>query len=1035
MIQKALKLFFLICVLGFSSIQAQTVNGKITDALDGTPLPGVNVIIKGTGIGVSSDFDGKFSIDVKKENAVLQFSFMGYATQEVSVKGRNVINISLVQSAESLNEVVVTALGIKKEKKSLGYSMTELKGDEVSLVKETNAINALQGKVAGVNITGNATGAAGSSRVIIRGNTSLTGDNQPLYIVDGIPIGNDNNGSAGMWGGNDGGDGISSVNPDEVASVSVLKGGAAAALYGSRAANGVIIITTKSGKQNKQGLGVEFSSSLTIDAVNTDLQDFQKVYGQGINGEKPQTEFLAFDNPTSSWGAKLDGSNVVNWDGVSRPYSYAGNNVDKFYRTGATYINTVAFSNANDNTNYRFSMSDLSNEDIVPNSDINRKTFSLNLGSTLANKLILNTNVKYVRENANNRPRLSDSPGNANYSVAVLPANVDVTFMDPGANDDGTERATSSNVYATNPYWAAYNFRNEDQKNRVIASASLRYDILDWLYVTARTGIDDYTRKSTSVEPWGTAYKTEGGMNEEEKRYTQTDSDIMLGVNKNISEKFSTNSFIGASNNAQIREQLKLNGDKFIVPDLETVKNTKDQSTEYAYSKQKMSSVYGSFEFDYNKVVYLTLTARNDWFSTLSAPGKESPNNDLYTSVNTSIILSEAFKMPEWVNFAKFRAGYSELAGGAPNPYSLGLTYGIFGQGHLGQPLGGISNGSIPNANLVPYNVDEIEIGLDTRLFDGKLSVDIAYYDKTTTKDIVEVSASQTSGYGSSIANLGEITNSGFELLISGTPIKNDNFSWTSSFNVAYNNGKVVATNDTNSDINLGEARSQNVQISHIVGQPYGVIYGKAYARDDNGVIIYEIDSDGVPRAKDGGNKQLGEGVPPYSMGLNNAFTYKNFNASFLIDAKFGGQIFSGSNAGAVARGQHLMTLEGRENGLSVSGIDSATGLPFTTTVAPKNLATYWGRISGIAEAFVEDADYIKFRQISVGYNIPSELLEKTFLTSANVSIIGKNLFYIQRSVDNIDPEAAYNNGNAQGLEYYGLPSTRSYGVSLNVKF
>jgi hypothetical protein len=419
----------------------------------------------------------------------------------------------------------------------------------------------------------------------------------------------------------------------------------------------------------------------------------------------------------------------------------------------------------------------------------------------------------------------------------------------------------------------------------------------------------------------------------------------------------------------------------------------------------------------------------------LSAPGKESPNNDLYTSVNTSIILSEAFKMPEWVNFAKFRAGYSELAGGAPNPYSLGLTYGIFGQGHLGQPLGGISNGSIPNANLVPYNVDEIEIGLDTRLFDGKLSVDIAYYDKTTTKDIVEVSASQTSGYGSSIANLGEITNSGFELLISGTPIKNDNFSWTSSFNVAYNNGKVVATNDTNSNINLGEARSQNVQISHIVGQPYGVIYGKAFARDDNGVIIYEIDADGVPRAKDGGNKQLGEGVPPYSMGLNNAFTYKNFNASFLIDAKFGGQIFSGSNAGAVARGQHLMTLEGRENGLSVSGIDSATGLPFTTTVAPKNLATYWGRISGIAEAFVEDADYIKFRQISVGYNIPSELLEKTFLTSANVSIIGKNLFYIQRSVDNIDPEAAYNNGNAQGLEYYGLPSTRSYGVSLNVKF
>jgi TonB-linked SusC/RagA family outer membrane protein len=571
MTQKVLKLFFLICVLGFSSLQAQTVTGTITDIMDWTSLPGVNVILKGSETGASSDFDGKYSIEVTSANAILQFSYIGYATQEISVNGKTIINVSMMQSAESLNEVVVTALGIKKETKSLGYSITEVKGDAMSLVKETNAINALQGKVAGVNITSNATGAAGSSRVIIRGSTSLTGNNQPLYIIDGIPIGNDNNGSAGMWGGSDGGDGISSVNSDDVESVSVLKGGAAAALYGSRASNGVIIITTKSGKGQK-GLGVEYSSSAYFDSVNTSLQDFQTEYGQGTLGAKPTSQGMAFDNPNSSWGAKLDGSSVVNWDGVSRPYSYVGNNVDKFYNTGATFINTVAISNGNEAMNFRFSASDLSNEDIVPNSNLNRKSFSLNLGANLAKKLSLNTNVKYIRENVNNRPRLSDSPGNANYSVAVLPANVDVTTMNPGANEDGTERGTSNSIYSTNPYWAAYNFRNEDQKNRIIASASLRYDILDWLFVTGRAGIDDYTRKSTSVTPWGTAYSPEGGMDENEQRYTQTDSDIMIGIDKDIIGKFATSSFIGASNNTQTREQLKLNGNRFIVSDLETVK-------------------------------------------------------------------------------------------------------------------------------------------------------------------------------------------------------------------------------------------------------------------------------------------------------------------------------------------------------------------------------------------------------------------------------------------------------------------------------
>jgi len=1033
MMQNVLKLF-VVCFLGITSLQAQSVRGTVTDAIDGTPLPGVNVIVKGTANGVSTDFDGNYTIELQNSNSVLQFSYMGYTSREINVNGKTVINVTLEQSAESLNEVVVTALGIKKETKALGYSITEVKGDEMSLIKETNAINSLQGKVAGVNITGNSTGAAGSSRVIIRGNTSLTGNNQPLYIIDGIPMGNDNQGSAGMWGGSDGGDGVSSINPDDVASVSVLKGGAAAALYGSRASNGVIIITTKKGKQ-EDGFGIEFSSSMTVDQVNPNIQDFQRVYGQGINGEKPSTKEIAFDNPNSSWGAKLDGSSVVNWDGVSRPYSYAGNNIENFYRTGTTFINTLAISGATDKSNYRFSASNLSNDDIVPNSSLDRKSFSLNLGTVLADKISFNTSVKYIREGANNRPRLSDSPGNANYSVAVLPANVGVETMKPGMNEDGTELGTSNNIYATNPYWASNNFRNDDQKNRIIASASARYDVLDWLYLFGRVGIDDYTRKSTAVEPWGTAYKMEGGMSEEERRYTQVDSDIMIGVEKQLSEKFATNSFIGLSANTTTNESLSLNGQKFIVPGLETIKNTKDQSYGFGYNKRKMNSVYGSLEVSYSKIAYLTFTARNDWFSTLSAPGKTTPNDDLYTSVNTSVILSEAFEMPEWVNFLKFRGGYSELAGGAQDPYQLGLSYGIFGQGHQGNPLGEISNGSIPNPDLIPFNVSEVEVGFDARFLENRLSFDVSYYDKSTTNDIVAVSASEASGYGSSIANLGEISNKGLELLISGTPVTNENFTWKSSINFSHNKSEVVATNATNSDIGLGDARSQNVGARHIVGQPYGVIYGTSYERNDAGRIMYEIGDDGIPRAKVGDRKQLGEGVAPYTVGFNNSFRYKSFNMAFLIDAKFGGQIFSGTNAGAVSRGQHKMTLEGRENGLSVTGINADTGSEFTATVAPEDLDTYWGRISGIAEEFVEDADYIKFRQVSFGYNLPESLLQNTFITSCNVSVIGKNLFYFSKSIDNIDPESAYQTGNGQGLEYYGLPTTRSYGVSLNVKF
>lgn len=1032
--KKILSFLTLLSLLFFQGVIAQnsTVSGTVSDDT-GLPLPGVNVVEKGTSNGTSTDFDGNYTINVGN-NAILVFSSLGYETKEIAVNGQRTIDTFLAEDASELDEVVVTALGIKKKTKALGYSLTEVDAEEIATIRTPNAINSLQGKIAGVNISQNSTGAAGSSRVIIRGSSSLSGENQPLYVVDGIPINNGNNGAASLWGGADGGDGISSINPDDIESLSVLKGGAASALYGSRAAGGVIIITTKSGK-NQEGFGVEYSSQVTFDKVNTSLQDFQTEYGQGLLGVKPANAAAALEAGFNSWGPRFDGSSVPQWDGVSRPYSYTGNNVDRFYRTGTTFINTVAFSDASDNLTYRMSVSDLTNEDVLPNAGLNRKSFSLNTTAILGEKLTNSVNAKYIIEKVQNRPRLSDSPGNANFSVGLLPGNLNVRDLQPATDEDGFERQFTNNTFVTNPYFAAFNFRREDKRNRIIASTSLVYDFTDWLSLTGRMGIDHDVIRRTEVEPFGTGFKPRGGLTESERRTNQVDADIILAAEGDITDKFSISGLVGANSNHLRLENLFLGGNDFIVPGLEDIGNTVTQSRSRFYSERKIGSVYGSLELSYDSWAFVTFTGRNDWFSTLSFPGKTTPNDDFYPSVNASLVLSDAFAMPSFIDFLKIRGGYSEVAGGAQDPYTLGLTYQIFGQPLGGQPTGNISNGSVPNANLVAFSKNESEIGLDLRMFGNRLSFDLAYYSNETTNDIVNVATSGTSGYNGASANLGKVSNKGFEFLVSGSPVRTADFNWNVSMNGAYNEGLVVATDDVGSDVNLDEPRTRNVRITHIVGERYGTIVGVSYERDDNGVIKYDIDAEGVPRAVEGERKILGEGVPPLTLGFTNSFRYKNLNLTFLIDGKFGGQIFSGTNTLLYGNGLHKATLEGRETGLTVSGIDNATDQPFTTTVAPENLQTYWGEINDIAEEFVEDSDYINFRQLSIGYTLPQKALENVFLTNVNVSLIASNLFYISRSIDNIDPESAYNVGNSQGLEYFGVPASRNYGLTVSLKF
>lgn len=1041
--------------------QSASISGVVTEKGSGIPLIGVNVVVEGTANGSVTDFDGNYTISspstLKGKNLI--FSFVGYKTVSVNVKSdTQVVNVQMEEDATSLDEVVVTALGIKRESKALGYSLTQVDGEDIAQVKTTSAVNSLQGRVAGVNVSTSSSGASGSSRVVIRGASSLTGNNQPLYVVDGIPVINNTKSSVvgpTNDGTGDGGDDISSINPDDIASISVLKGSSAAALYGSLASNGVIMITTKTGKGQKD-LGIEYSSSYTFDRINTDLQDIQTTYGQGDNGLRPGYEFDANNNPVEianvenaiddafvsslqSWGARMDGSLVYNWDGVKRPYAYKGNNLDKFYRTGTTAINTLALSKGGDGYNYRFSMSNLDNSDIFPNSTLNRKSISLNASAKINPKLTSTINAKYIIEKVDNRINIGDTPGNANTVAYVLPSSLDINDLRPGSNEQGTELQFQPSQFISNPYWAVNNFNNNDKKNRLTASTVLRYDITDWLYATGRAGIDTYDFARKAVTPFGTAYRPGGELSQAKSTYTSFDADVMLGIDKSITDKISTNSIIGANTRSSTFEQLSALGRGFIVIGLEDLNNTTLPEPRNDYFKTKTNSLYGSFEVAYDKMLYVTFTGRNDWFSTLSYPGKTTPNNDFYWSLSGSLLLSEVLNLPTAIDYLKLRGSYAQVAGGAQNAYALNLDYAVTGS-FQGQSFGQLNGNSIPNPNLVPFQKDEIEFGIEGRFFNNRLNLDIAYYQNETTNDIVRAAASQSSGFTSSILNIGALQNKGLELLIGGAPIQTDDFSWNTSLNLGYNDSEILSTDDEGTAINVdgSQTRSRTAIISHIVGEHYGVIFGSSYKRDESGAIMYDISS-GVPKPIQGENKILGQGVAPYTVGFSNSFRYKNVSLGFLIDAKFGGSVHSGTNRELLLRGLHKKTLEGRENGLVVSGIDNATGNPFTTTVAPENLRTYYGVIleesRGISEEVVYSTDFIKFRELSLSYSLPKTVLKNVFINDLRISLIARNLFFISKDIDNVDPEAALNNLNSQGIERFGIPSTKSYGFSVNIKF
>ena len=1033
---KYLSSFLLVFAFGFS-VQAQSISGTVNDE-NGVPLPGATVLVEGTQNGVSTDFDGNYSIDASSGDTLV-FSFVGYTSQSVVVGSSATVNVSL-QPDNSLSEVVVTALGVKRNTKAVGYSITQVEGDAISANPSTNAINALQGKVAGVMITGSAMGAKGSSRVVIRGASSLSGNNQPLYVVDGITINNNNLGAAGMWGGTDFGDGISSINPDDVESVTVLKGGAAAALYGSRASNGVIIITTKSGL-GSEGIGIEINSTSQFDMLNNSLWDAQTTYGSGTLGAAPTSAASAVDNLYTSWGAKMEGQTVMNFDGISRPYSYQGNNQDRFYRTGTTFSNTVSLSTSSEKGNTRFSFTNMDNDDISPESSLDRNSLSINTSQKLGKNITLDASIKYIVEDQSGNPNVSDGPGNANWITKQYAPSIDVMWG-VGPNGNGTqadglnEYVFSQGVYLTNP-WFAQNMNVKDlEKERFIGAMNIRWDLADYLYVRGRVGVDRFDAHRTTSEAYGIRYKPLGGISEYKLATKSIDADLFLGTdNLQLVDDLSLTAFVGLSSYRNENSSINITGNDFIVPGLVSYANTKNKSASYGFSEKQINSAYGSAEIGYKDYAFLSLTARNDWFSTLSLKDKVAPNNDLYTSASLSLVLSDAMDLGDDVDFLKFRAGYSQVAGGADDPYRLNLSYSILGNPHLGNPMGQINGGQIPNSEITPFEKNETEFGVDLRMFDNKLSIDATIYDNETLGDIVGVSASATSGFGSALANLGNISNKGVELLIKGEIMRTEDFAWNASINYTNNTSEVVATNDTGGNISMDEPRSRNLRVTHIVGEKYGALYGSSYVRNDAGHIVHEM-VNGIPIPKIGARKILGFGVAPTALGLGSSFRYKDFNASILIEGKSGGQIYSGTNAFLIRNGHHKKTIPagGREAGFVPNGV-MEDGSTVTTSIPQAQQEDYYRRTYSIAEEAIQDSDYMRLRQLSIGYTVPSSMLEGSFISKATISLIGRNLFFLSNSTDNIDPESAYNNGNSAGLEWFGLPVPRTVGLNVNLKF
>lgn len=1053
--KKTLQNLLLLILFSMVSVamQAQKVSGNITSAKDGTALPGVSVQVKGTNTGTTSDAEGKYSL-AASSNSTLIFSYIGFKSKEVKVGNQTTINVALDEDAAALEEVVVTALGIKKEAKKLGYATSTISPAAITENRSPNFMNTLQGKIAGVNISGLGTGPAGTSKIRIRGQSSISGQNNPLIVVNGVPIDNTNFGtnpgnasadnSIGVRGGgntSDGGDGLSSINPDDIESMTVLKGATAAALYGSRAKDGVIMITTKS-KGDKKGIGVTYNSNFTNDTP-LDFTDFQYEYGQGENGIRPNAP-----NPTSgqwSFGEKFQpGMTQVLFDGVTVPYEPVYDRIRKFFRNGQNFTNTLSLATNGEKGGINLSLANMDNKGIVPNNSFNRKTINLGFAYDLSKKMSFAGNINYSSEYNKNPPNIANQDNSIPTAIFNMANSMPFDLLDQKKyNAAGNEYIYSRFQNRTNPYFTlAEQFQNI-RRDRIFGNLSAKYNILPWLFVQGRIGQDYWSRDqdynnfptgqaSLAAAPAGFV---NGVYTQESRRFRETNADILISGTKNFGN-FGIDFNLGGNQMYRRSDLNSVQVTDFVVRGLYTVMNGRVKDPLYSLSERAVNSVYGSGEFSFKDFLYLNVTARNDWFSTLSPENRSI----LYPSVSGSFVFSQAFEnLPSWLNFGKLRAAYAEVGSDTDvGPYANNLFYGINANlfanpSGAAQPVGGSQGTTVPNAGLRPMRIAESEAGIELKLFNNRVSLDAAVYRKITTDQIVSAQISDASGFVTRLINSGKSRNQGFEALLNIIPIKTRDFQWDLTFNGSYNITKVLSllTDKEGERITVG-THVFNGELRQVVGQEMGQIYGFGFRRDAQGRMIFG--ANGIPlRTTD--LISYGSALPKWVGGINNSFNYKGISVSALIDFKLGNMMLSGTNFNLVRHGLHKMTLEGRDTGGIVGQGVNEKGEPNAVKANPQD---YWSVVRSLAliEPVVYDGGYWKLRQITAGYDFTKFLPSNSPVKGVRLSFVANNVLLLKKWVDNIDPETfGYSSDNLVGMESTGLPSTRSMGFNLNVKF
>lgn len=1040
------------------SAQQKSVTGTVSDE-NGTPLPGVNIIEEGTTNGTLTDFDGNFAITAR-EGAVLKVSYLGMKTQLVTVGSSDTINVVLEEDTSQLDEVVVTAFGLKRQKRAIGYASQELEGEGFTKARETNIVNSLAGKVAGVQVTNIPNGAGGSSRVVIRGNSSISGNDAPLYVVDGVPIDNQTTDRADYAsGGVDYGDGISGINPDDVESMTVLKGPNAAALYGARAANGVILITTKSGKLN-QGLGISINSNVTIDELAT-LPTFQNKFAMGFDPDLPINGTTLIDGVEygiingrqwASWGPALEGQLVADWTDPTKVMSMTPqpkNNIEGFFRTGLTTTNTVALTGGNEKANLRVSVSDLKNEGLIPGSTYDRQTFNFRGQAKINDRLSLDTKVNYIHHTGVNRPQAGASASNVMGALIQVARHIDLDDLRNYKNPDGTPRMYTTRI--ENPYWTVNEVVNEDERDRIIGLVSLKYDMNDWLSIQARTGTDFYTDERFERRAVGSRSASTGFVSNYTWHVKENNSDILLMTKKDFSKNLTGSLNVGASRLHSSREVTGARGIGLRSPGLYHISNANEITPRYDKVEREMNSLYAAGQLAYKNYLFLDVTGRNDWSSVLGM----NNYSFFYPSASTSFVFTDAFNMNSKIlNFGKLRAGYAEV-GNDSDPYLTSYGYVNSSETFNGQGQVAIQ-GRIPNPDLKNELTRSYEFGTNLQLFNNRIGIDFTYYNSSTKNQILPVNISSGTGFNSMVINAGEITNEGVELLVNATPLKFKNgFQWDMTFNFAKNKSKVVSLADGIETHEMSRDRWGTIEARP--GEDFGNIVGFYYKRNENGEKL--LDAAGRYQRDGNNTKILGNIQPDWIGGLTNRFTYKGLTLSTLIDIKMGGELLSGTKYIQAARGTGRFTTDGiyqNDQGLWVGvadGVmeedyyvdDGAGGQVLHLSAGERSdielprhfLAGQFTR-QDIIEEFVLDASYIMLREVSLEYALPKNWLKRTPFQSVKIAAVGRNLFYIEEHMQGlgITPESAFNTASgAQGSESYTAPSTRSYGFNLNLTF